>query len=371
MNKIIFVSCEMSVENQQSQKVLKRFDQYAKALDSSSNSDKKIMVFVKEKKSLDFSRYIQNFPNLQIIPLLDRYFFSGRLFFQLTRYCIEHSRSSILLIAGDPWVDSCIVSLLKKLLWWIPIKTQMSVHGDLINQEKSLFKRWVKKIVLVILLNNSDTIRVVSEHLGKAIVDELHVESSKIFVSPIPVTLPKLSDSVGGSKKYIAFIGRLHPERGLSEYLTLIKYLKGVSADFKYLIAGDGPDRTSFLGEIARIVGKENVVYRGLLSDEEMANVWKDCKILLSTAPAEGYGLAIRESILNGTFVIARENSGTQEARKEFKYGLHIYKNVDQAVALVSNLMQETFSFSSMEQARNLVNKSNEESINNLINSWR
>jgi hypothetical protein len=198
MNKIFFVSHELTLDDQQSQKVLKRFEQYAKALNRSSQLDRKIMVFVKAEKSLDSSRKTQYFLNLQIHPLYNRYLFSMNLFLQLARYCLKHSRSPILLIAGDPWIDSCIVTVLKRVFWWMPIRTQMSIHGDLINQENCLLKRWVKKMTLIILLNSSDTIRVVSEHLRKAIIDDLDVKASKIFVSPIPISLPELSDSAGG-----------------------------------------------------------------------------------------------------------------------------------------------------------------------------
>jgi glycosyltransferase involved in cell wall biosynthesis len=355
----------------QTQKVLKRIDQYSNALVESSGPENKVIVFTKAKKSPELLGSLQLFPYLRIYPSINRTFGSFRLVYQLMRHCILHYRFPVLLVAGDPWVDSFIAVSLKKLLWWIQIEVQMSVHGDLINQEKSIFKRWAKGTTLKSLLKESDTVRVVSEHLRRTIIDDFGVTPAKIFVSPIPVALPELDDSIQGSKEYVAFIGRLHYERGLDEFLEIVENLERLPDVFKYLIVGDGPDRNRFLSELTRIVGTENFVFRGLLNEVEMGHVWKDCKVLLSTAPAEGYGLAIRESLLHGTFVVALENSGIREARNEFSYGLHVYKNVAQATALISRLMKENFSLASIEQTRILVAKSNMKSINNLVSSWR
>ncbi len=370
MRLVIFISHVLTLENMQTQKVLKRIDQYSNALVESSGPENKVIVFAKAKKSPELLEGLQLFPYLRIYPIINRTFGSFRLIYQLMRHCILHYRFPILLVAGDPWVDSFIAISLKKLLWWIQIEVQMSVHGDLINLEKSIFKRWVKGVTLKCLLKESDTVRVVSEHLRRTIIDDFNVTPAKIFISPIPVALPELDECIQGSKEYVAFIGRLHYERGLDQFLEIVENLERLPSVFKYLIVGDGPDRNRFLREMTRIVGAEKIVFRGLLNEVEMGHVWKDCKVLLSTAPAEGYGLAIRESLLNGTFVVALENSGTREACKEFSDGLYVYKNVPQATALVSRLMKENFSPASIEQTRILITKSNVKSINNLVNSW-
>ena len=109
---------------------------------------------------------------------------------------------------------------------------------------------------------------------------------------------------------------------------------------------------------------------RGFLNEDELSRVWRDCKILLSTAPSEGYGLALRESLLNGTFVVARKNAGTLAAQIEFGYGIHVYRDTDEAVTLIESLIKEAFSAYDIEEIRLQVLKSNKKSLNSLIDSW-
>jgi glycosyltransferase involved in cell wall biosynthesis len=370
MQKIIFVSRGLTLEDAASKKVLKRIDYYSRALNQASGLDTKVEVYVKSNHFEVNSNKLPVYPSLEIVPISNSTAYLFHFLICLIRRCLLQSKTPSLLIAGDPWKDALIVFALKKILWWAPIYSQISIHGDLVKQESSLLKRIIKKAWLRISLKDSDSIRVVSDHLIDELVDEFGISRSKMIVAPIPVSLREREEIQLSSKHFVGFVGRLHYERGLNEFIEIISKLSQSSMEFDYLIVGDGPDRVSFLEKLYRIVGPEKIDYRGFLNEDELSRVWRDCKILLSTAPSEGYGLALRESLLNGTFVVARKNAGTLAAQNEFGYGIHVYRDTDEAVTLIESLIKEAFPAYDIEEIRLQVLKSNEKSLNSLIDSW-
>lgn len=371
MQKKIFVSHKLTLESPLSNKVLKRIDDYSRALLQSSELEAKVIVYVKSNYLESDLGLHPTYPSLEIVPMANFTAYGFHYFFRLMRRCVKQPASPTLLIAGDPWKDTLIVTALKKVLWWVPIKTQMSIHGDLVNQENLGLKRVIKKAWLSFAMKNSDTIRVVSEHLRDQLIREFGICRSKIFVAPIPVSLPNQGEIQQNSKHLVGFVGRLHYERGLSEFIEIVSKLNQSSKELEYLIVGDGPDRTSFLDKLSRIVGPEKIDFRGFLGENEMSRAWTECKLLLSTAPSEGYGLALRESLLNATFVVARSNAGSSAAQAEFDYGIYTYRDVNEAVELIESLMDDAFLISAIEGIRLQVLESNMKSLDSLIDSWR
>ena len=370
MQNIIFVSNGLTLESPVSNKVLKRIDNYSRALNQATHLDAKVVVYAKSNHfELNSNRY-PIYPSLEIVPLSTSTAYHIHFLIRLIRRCLLQSKAPTLLIAGDPWKDALIVLALKRMLWWVPLYSQISIHGDLIKQERSLLKRIIKKAWLSISLKDSDSVRVVSEHLRDELIEEFGIPRSKIFIAPIPVSLREREETQQSSKRFIGFVGRLHFERGLNEFIEIISKLNQSSMEFNYLIVGDGPDRAAFLEKLSRIVGPNKIDYRGFLNEDELSKVWGDCKILLSTAPSEGYGLTLRESLLNGTFVVARQNAGTLAAQVEFGYGMHLYRDTDEAVSFIESLIRKAFSIHAIEEIRLQVLKANKKSLDSLINSW-
>lgn len=371
MKKFIFVSHELSIESSLSNKILKRLDTYSRELNKTSDWEAKLTVILKTNRRALRSEVYQSYPSLEIVPIADSASYDFQFLIRLIRICTQQSKIPTLLIAGDPWRDAVIATVLKKMLWWLPISTQVSIHGNLIEQEGSCFKRIIKKVLLSFSLNNTDSIRVVSQHLSDQLIQDVGIDQSKIFVAPIPVSLPKREAIQQNLKQSIGFVGRLHHERGLGEFVEIVSKLKQSCLEYDYLIVGDGPDRASFLDNLSLIVGPRNIDYRGFLNEHEMPKVWKSCKILLSTAPSEGYGLALRESLLNGTFVVARKNAGTIAAQVDYGSGIHLYSDVDEAVNLVKFLMADIFPEYTIENFRIQILESNKKSLSNLVESWQ
>ncbi len=92
--------------------------------------------------------------------------------------------------------------------------------------------------------------------------------------------------------------------------------------------------------------------------------------ILLSTASSEGYGLAIREAVLAGTQVIAKDSGGAREAQADFPNSVYIYKDLESALRLISERINTDLPHSVVIEARKLQVESDLMSTQALVNSW-
>jgi hypothetical protein len=74
-----------------------------------------------------------------------------------------------------------------------------------------------------------------------------------------------------------------------------------------------------------------------------LVEFYRKLNCLLVCAPQEGYGLSIREAVMQGVFVIALENKGTREARELFPESVYLFKTVDEAAALMKKFRDKIF----------------------------
>jgi glycosyltransferase involved in cell wall biosynthesis len=168
----------------------------------------------------------------------------------------------------------------------------------------------------------------------------------------------------------IGFIGRLHPERGTDLCLAIISKLVARNLNFHLTIIGDGPESSKMKTAIAINKYERFVDFKGRIPNSELVEYHRRLNCLLVCAPHEGYGLSIREAVMQGIFVIALENRGTREAKILFPESVYLFNSDDEAAFLLEkftdrNLSQE---ITKNNQERQL--KLDEESIANLATSW-
>jgi len=108
----------------------------------------------------------------------------------------------------------------------------------------------------------------------------------------------------------IGLIGRIHEDRGIWNFVELVKNLNRLDKSFKLLIAGDGPARDKFLFQLESVIAKNRIKYLGQISQGKLRSSWKSIGVLVSMAPVESYGRVLRESLLAGVPVWATTSSG-------------------------------------------------------------
>jgi phosphatidyl-myo-inositol dimannoside synthase len=113
-----------------------------------------------------------------------------------------------------------------------------------------------------------------------------------------------LDDPMGGSRlntgRFALIVGRLVGEsryKGHDELLELWPKVLDQFPDFNLVIAGDGPYRT-YLQEKAAAMGLQDAVhFTGLVSDEELHRLYRDCEFFVMPSTGEGFGLVYLEAM--------------------------------------------------------------------------
>jgi len=227
-----------------------------------------------------------------------------------------------LLVAGDPWESFWSAFFLNKFLK-IKIPIQIQVHGDIAHPlwKKINFKNRFRFILAKISLNKCEVIRCVSNEQMLNLIDAFGIDKRKIVVIPVPIEV--VNKPLVPSKRPITMgmIGRIHEDRGIWNFVELVRNLNRLDKSFKILIAGDGPARDKFIHQLESVIAKNRIKYLGHISQGKLRSSWKSIGVLVSMAPVESYGRVLRESLLAGVPVWATASSGVVDLLDSAEHG--------------------------------------------------
>jgi len=220
-----------------------------------------------------------------------------------------------LLVAGDPWESFWSAYILNKLSSKkVPIQIQL--HGDIANPawKKISIQNKIRFNLAKFSMSKASGIRAVSNSQALKVAKIFKIKRAQISVVPVPINNLRPTSSISSKRpKTLGLIGRIHNDRGIYNFIKLIKSITGVRDDFDVVIAGDGPDESRFLEEIKDLLPKSKIRFLGHLSEKELKKVWKGIGVLVSTAPAESYGRVMREALVAGVPVWATKSSGVED----------------------------------------------------------
>jgi glycosyltransferase involved in cell wall biosynthesis len=220
-----------------------------------------------------------------------------------------------LMVAGDPWESFWSAYLLNKLSSKkVPIQIQL--HGDIANPawKKISLQNRIRFNFAKFSMSKASRIRAVSNSQALKVAKIFKIKKAQICVIPVPINNLRLTSSLSSKRpKTLGLIGRIHNDRGIYNFVKLIKSLTVARDDFTVVIAGGGPAESRFLEEIKELLPKSKIRFLGHLSERELKKVWREVGVLVSTAPAESYGRVMREALVAGVPVWATKSSGVED----------------------------------------------------------
>jgi len=220
-----------------------------------------------------------------------------------------------LLVAGDPWESFWSAYLLNKLSSKkAPIQIQL--HGDIASPawKKISLQNRIRFNFAKFSMSKANGIRAVSNSQAVKVAKIFKIKKAQICVIPVPINNLRLTSSISSKRsKTLGLIGRIHSDRGIYNFIKLIKSLTVVRDDFTVVIAGSGPEESRFLEEIKELLPKSKIRFLGHLSETELKKVWREIGVLVSTAPAESYGRVMREALVAGIPIWATKSSGVED----------------------------------------------------------
>ena len=220
-----------------------------------------------------------------------------------------------LLVAGDPWESYWSAYFLNRFLdKKMPI--QIQVHGDIADPRwrRINLRNRIRFSLAKFSLPKASSIRTVTKYQAENLINSFGVKRERIVVVPVPITVAgKLVALKSERPKTIGLIGRIHQDRGIWEFIKLVRILNSGAKDFKVVVIGNGPSKDKFIHKLESVIPKNRIIYLGQLPESELPKIWKKIGVLVSMAPVESYGRVMRESLTAGVTVWATESAGVKD----------------------------------------------------------
>ena len=301
--------------------VIERHSNYGRELAKQNKAIvSKLKVFSASTGQISASSNNNSFEILRISkPTFNSYRFARKVH----KY-IEFKNISVnLFVVGDPWESYWSAYFLNRFLKKkIPI--QIQVHGDIADPRwrRINLKNRIRYSLAKLSLPKASSVRAVTKLQAENLMNSFGIKREKIAVVPVPINvLSKTVTLKTDRPKTIGLIGRINQDRGIWEFVKLVRILDLSSKDFKVVVIGDGPSKEKFLLKLSSVIPKNRVTYLGQLPETELSKAWKKIGVLVSMAPVESYGRVMRESLIAGVPVWATASAGVKDLMDNCKKG--------------------------------------------------
>ena len=244
-----------------------------------------------------------------------------------------------LFVPSDPF-RSYLMCLTLKVLFYRKSKLQLQLHGTFSQFRTQGVKSKISTILIFFAIMCSNVIRVVSITEFVKLKSMKFLARKKVILAPIPIYVP---DAIPALKKVsstveVASLGRIHEERGIRLLTEIIRAAYQAKSNLRFHIVGSGPELATFRNHLAKEIDEGYCIYHGQKSKSEVYIFLQEMDVLINCAPLEGYGLAMRESLIQGTRVVAFQNEGTKTLKEEFPEFVMLFSNVQEAIGELDSL---------------------------------
>jgi glycosyltransferase involved in cell wall biosynthesis len=300
--------------------VIARHENYAKELFRQGKTSRLDLKVFSAGSSV---KYSANGKNKMVINI-SKPTFNSYVFAKKAHKFIKINKLNIkLLVAGDPWESFWSAYFLSKFLnKKIPI--QIQIHGDIADPRwrRINYRNRIRYSFAKLSLPKASSVRAVTKYQAENLVKAFGIKREKIVVVPVPINVLIKPVALKSERpKTIGLIGRIHQDRGIWEFIRLIRILNSSSKDFKVVVLGQGPSKDKFLFKLESVIPKNRIIYLGQLPESELRKVWKRIGVLVSMAPVESYGRVMRESLIAGAPVWATASAGAKDLMDNCKKG--------------------------------------------------
>lgn len=342
--------------------LLARWQIYAENI--SQLSQRRIQLEFCTNRSFDESYY----PNLRSINCGN-----SRIaqFFFLYREMRRDNVSKMLITANN--YDALLICIIVRKLSK-QVKVQTALHMEISSINKLMgWKGIVKKVFLNSLIPYVDNLRLVRASEVPRAMGQFYLRFDQVVVCPLPISpnhllsLEQLTTSLPRHET-IGYVGRIHEERDPFLWVDLASKILASKPHVRLLVAGDGPLRQAMQSRLSSF--QNRVDFKGSLNSSEIATIWAQVKTLLITAPSESYGMAAREALLNGCFVVAPDVEAYRELKEMVPSGLFLYRNQSEALSVIDIALNENFSLTDIQSFREAFFIEQKKHLRNLALSW-
>ncbi len=335
-----------------------------------------LQIFYPITKNKDLSPNKKNYPFMIGIPCPDVFNKTYFLFKLILKIRKQESRLHML-VAGDPWF-AFLNCYLIKLLSNKNLLIQTQLHADLGSDSwrKSSIKNRIKFEIAKIALKYSDSIRCVSKYQKNQLIKHFHISNNKVFVSGVIFPLPKSVSSRKNKKNKdgiisIGFFGRIEEDRGVKDFILLLRKIKDLDTNFRIVVAGNGSLTKYLLGELRKIIPDGNILFLGMLDSAKLSLFFNKIDFCVFTAKSESFGRGMRECLANKVPVWSNPTSGFLDL-KDICIDDGVLKNLEEIndQSSLMGALNEVKTIKFNTDYTKLFGKIADKDLMNLIDSW-
>jgi glycosyltransferase involved in cell wall biosynthesis len=284
---------------------------------------------------------------------------------------LKSSKQPFTLICGDNQF-SLFISVISRHIFGEKVSIQCQFHGDVYTPLSNPgFRGFARIASSRFAFRQADAIRIVSEFQEAEIKAIYPNVKAKFIVSPIPIDYLKIPKQRAGEMIYdVAVVGRLHAERGIDQAVAIVKEILNLASKTRIVFVGEGKCSDSIYRELAKEIESGSVIVLGALAGERLRDIYASSKVLLSAAPREGYGLALREAYLSGMVVVSKNSEGAEEAGRNFQTGYELFDSVQEAVTKVLRGVEGFSVNADRVELIHVQQGRDDENLRKLLESW-
>ena len=145
-------------------------------------------------------------------------------------------------------------------------------------------------------------------------LENLGIKSKNISLINPGVNSELFHPSIKTEHPSLVYFGGMRPYKRPLETLYLLKELRKEISDLKLTMIGDGPSKHELERLCAELDLRENVVFTGRISDNEVAKVVASSWLNIHTSVTEGWGISIIEAASAGTPTVAFKVPGVSDS---------------------------------------------------------
>ncbi len=139
----------------------------------------------------------------------------------------------------------------------------------------------------------------------------------------------------------LLFLGRIVKSKGIEFIIDALKSMKEKNIRFKFIMAGNSPDKIDFIHEFSTILGAD-FEFKGVVYGKEKTDLLKQCNIFLLPSLIEGLPIALLECMSFGLVPITTNVGSIKHLIKNGINGIIIKtSSSEEIVNAVQNLLSD------------------------------
>ena len=251
-------------------------------------------------------------------------------------------------------------SFLRRLLWhaWCGSKPDLVIcgHLNLLPAAWLLARRHGARLALIIhgveawnrrswlyglMLNSVDSFISVSRHSAERFATWSNISKERFFILPNCVDLSSFVPEVRDAKlverygvrdnKLILTVGRISSQeryKGFDEVIDVMPELLRPFPTLKYMIVGDGDDRSRLEKKASALGLSKQIVFAGRILEQEKASHYCLADAYVMPSYGEGFGIVFLEAMACGVPVIGSKADGSRDALLDGQLGRLVDPNI-------------------------------------------